>query len=84
MVKDYDGWRWLNADPHADPRPARRAATRPHRRTDARDVGERDIADAHGMAEDLGREIAGARKVILPDVGHMANMEAPERFNDVL
>jgi pimeloyl-ACP methyl ester carboxylesterase len=28
--------------------------------------------------------IAGARKVIIPGVGHMSNMEDPEAFNALL
>ena len=47
-------------------------------------VGERDVPDCLRIAEILTNKIPGARKVVLPGVGHMANMEAPEEFNRVV
>jgi pimeloyl-ACP methyl ester carboxylesterase len=46
-------------------------------------VGEYDLPDFHAIA-DMLTAIPGARKVILPASGHMANMEAPERFNKLV
>jgi len=40
-------------------------------------VGERDLPDFREIARTLAREIAGARLVTLPDVGHLAPLEAP-------
>ena len=45
---------------------------------------ERDVADIHAISETLLRGIPRARKVVLPRVGHMANMEAPGPFNEVV
>ncbi len=84
MVNGYSCWHWLNDDP-------RRAAESPA--TDRLGqltaptlvlVGERDLDDFQGIADLLEREIAGARKVVLRGVGHMANMEDPTRFNEVV
>jgi pimeloyl-ACP methyl ester carboxylesterase len=47
-------------------------------------VGERDFADHHAIAGILQRRIPNAQKVVLPDVGHVSMMEAPERFNDTV
>ena len=47
-------------------------------------VGERDLADFRAIADILARDIPGARKIVLPGVGHMANMEGPEQFNQVV
>jgi 2-succinyl-6-hydroxy-2,4-cyclohexadiene-1-carboxylate synthase len=81
IVSDYSGWHFVNDDPH-------RQAERP-----AIDrlgeisvptlvvVGERDLPDFHAIAETLAQGIGGARRVVLPNVGHMANMEAPQQFN---
>ncbi|HEY8293439.1 MAG TPA: alpha/beta hydrolase, partial [Thermomicrobiales bacterium] len=44
-------------------------------------LGERDLPDFHAIADRIARDVPDARKIILPGVGHMANMEAPERFN---
>jgi pimeloyl-ACP methyl ester carboxylesterase len=47
-------------------------------------VGEEDILDFHEIAARFAAEIPGARTVVLPGAGHMANMDAPEAFNRVL
>jgi pimeloyl-ACP methyl ester carboxylesterase len=39
------------------------------------------VPDFHVVADALTRGIDGARKVVLPGAGHMANMEAPAAFN---
>ena len=43
-------------------------------------LGEGDLPDFHAIAAKLVREIAGARLVKLPGVGHLAPLEAPERL----
>jgi 3-oxoadipate enol-lactonase len=43
-------------------------------------VGDADVADVLERAELLARRIPGARKVVLPDVAHMVNLERPEEF----
>jgi len=47
-------------------------------------LGERDFPDCQAVADTLHQGIPKARKVVLPRVGHMSNMEAPERFNALL
>jgi 3-oxoadipate enol-lactonase len=47
-------------------------------------VGERDIPEFRGVADYLARGIAGARLVVVPKVGHMANMEAPGTVNEAI
>lgn len=43
--------------------------------------GDRDIADIHRIADKLAAEIPGARKEVIRNAGHIANMEQPEQFN---
>jgi pimeloyl-ACP methyl ester carboxylesterase len=43
-------------------------------------VGTLDVPDILGIADRLTAEVRGARKVVLPDIGHLINLEAPERF----
>ncbi len=47
-------------------------------------VGERDTSDNHDVADILERDIPNAKKVIIPAVGHIANMEAPDQFNKIV
>jgi pimeloyl-ACP methyl ester carboxylesterase len=43
--------------------------------------GDADVRAPLPVAEDLHRSIPGARLVLLPGVGHVTNLEAPEAFN---
>lgn len=81
MVGDYSGWHWGNRDPE---RRLDRPATERLREITAPTLvilGERDLADFHAIANRIADNVPGARKIVLPGVGHMANMEAPEAFN---
>ena len=44
-------------------------------------VGEHDSRDFHIIADLLSKEIPQVRKVVIPRVKHMSNMEDPETFN---
>jgi 3-oxoadipate enol-lactonase len=44
-------------------------------------VGDRDVPDILANADRLVAGIAGARKVVLPDVAHLPPMERPDEFN---
>jgi len=44
-------------------------------------VGKRDVDDIQGIAERLDQDLPDSRKVILPGVGHMVNLEAPGPFD---
>ncbi|MHA2067281.1 MAG: alpha/beta fold hydrolase [Candidatus Thorarchaeota archaeon] len=46
-------------------------------------MGERDLPDFLTIADVLQERIPNARKVVMPGVGHMSNMEDPERFNEI-
>jgi 3-oxoadipate enol-lactonase len=80
MVADYSGWHWVNRDPRRkNERPATKRLgeiTTPTLVV----IGERDVPDFHVVADRVTALIPDARKVVIPGVGHMANMEAPERF----
>jgi len=47
-------------------------------------VGENDIPDFHLVADVLAESLANARKLVLPDCGHLPPMERPEAFNEAL
>ena len=47
-------------------------------------VGQEDTLTPQGEAELLASSIAGAELVVVPRVGHLANLEAPQEFSDAL
>ncbi len=44
-------------------------------------IGELDLEEKHGLVDRMVSEIAGSKKVIIPGVAHMLNMEQPDLFN---
>jgi pimeloyl-ACP methyl ester carboxylesterase len=47
-------------------------------------VGELDLPDFRAFADTCESLITGAQKVIIPDCGHMSNMEKPDEFNRIV
>ena len=47
-------------------------------------VGELDMPGIFDIANQIAAANANAELVTIPDVAHMVNMEAPDRFNDLL
>jgi 3-oxoadipate enol-lactonase len=47
-------------------------------------VGEMDIPDFHLVADILAENLPHARKLVLPDCGHVPPLEQPHAFNEVL
>jgi 3-oxoadipate enol-lactonase len=84
MVEDYSGWHWAHRDPVRDPQPPALARLGAIRAPTLIVMGERDLPDFWAIARAAQQGIPGAQTVVLPGVGHLANMEAPERFNQVV
>jgi 3-oxoadipate enol-lactonase len=84
MIRDYSGFHLVSRDPHRVFYP--RAIDRLGEITCPVQiiVGQHDIADLQGVARQLIREIKHARSTVIPDVGHIVNMEAPEPFNRIV
>lgn len=83
MVGEYSGVNWTSADPHTPhPRSIELLATIAAPTTVV--SAELDVPCFHQMSEVLADRIPGARKVTVPGVGHMVNMEAPETVNALL
>ena len=47
-------------------------------------LGEQDSARAHAIAQRLSEQIRVVRKEIVPEAGHMAPLENPDVFNDIV
>jgi len=84
IVDRYSGWHWLNHEPASELDPP--VTTRLHQFTTPTlvVVGERDIPDFHAFARRLAADIPGGELAIIPNAGHMTNMEAPDSFNEVV
>jgi pimeloyl-ACP methyl ester carboxylesterase len=84
IVDDYTGWHWLHPDPGQPFTPPAIDRLREICAPTLVVVGEADTVDFHGIASTLESRIAHARKIVLPAVGHMANLEAPAQFNEIV
>jgi len=84
IVASYSGWSWLRTSPEREanlptPRPLEQI-----RVPTLLVIGERDIGEFQAIAHHIASSIPQLTKRVLPGVGHMANMEAPEAFNEVV
>ncbi len=84
MVGDYSGWHWVNDEPAVELDPPVTARLQQITAPTLVVVGERDLIDFHVIGQRLAHEIRGAELAVIPNAGHMANMEAPETFNQIL
>jgi len=82
MVSDYAGGHWRDEVStiyeSAEPPGARLAELRAQTLVL---VGDRDVPSFREMSDDYVRALPHARKVVLPGVGHMPNLEAPAAFD---
>lgn len=84
IVEEYSGWHFVNTNhEHGLEPPAARRLVELRAPVLAL-VGELDLPDFRRVTEVIGREAPGARTIVIPGVGHMANMEAPEQVNEAV
>jgi 3-oxoadipate enol-lactonase len=84
IVASFSGWLWLHANPERD---ADLPAPRPLERISVPTmlvIGERDIDEFQAIANHITRTIPHITNLVLPGVGHMSNMEAPDAFNEAV
>lgn len=84
IVASYSGWSWLHASSERDvdlptPRPLEQISI-----PTLLVMGERDIEEFQAIANQIASAIPQLMKHVLPGVGHMANMESPEAFNEAV
>jgi len=82
IVGDWSGWHLTNQADHTDPEPA--AAQRLDRLGIPMLLlnGELDNEAIQLVSRDIEQGAPNARLVVVPDAGHLANMEAPDVVND--
>jgi pimeloyl-ACP methyl ester carboxylesterase len=84
IIRDYTGWHWtsgaksLSRDTHTSE--LLNTIVSPTLVI----VGEHDLIDFHAMGDVMAEGIDGAHKVVIPNIGHMSNMEDPVAFNALL
>jgi pimeloyl-ACP methyl ester carboxylesterase len=83
MISEFPGRDWMGDDPH-EPRPKLFPVLSDIKVPTTVIVGDLDVPGFRVMADEMSARIPAARKVTVPDVGHMVNMEAPDTVNDIL
>jgi 3-oxoadipate enol-lactonase len=83
ITDNYSGWHWFNQDPHA---PSSQARQQLHEITTPTLLisGGQDLAYFRSITDVLANGIRGARTAVVPDAGHMVNLEAPAAVNQLL
>jgi pimeloyl-ACP methyl ester carboxylesterase len=84
IIDDYSGWHWLHRNPARDAEPPAAERLGALAVPALIVTGGRDLDHNTEVARRLLAGIPGARRLHLPDAGHMANMEAPEAVNVAL
>jgi 3-oxoadipate enol-lactonase len=84
IIQDYSGWHFVNGNPETGITPPAAARLHELKMPVLVLVGDEDRPDFLLIAEQIGREVAPARTLVLAGVGHMANMEAPEAVTEAL
>jgi len=84
VTEAFSGWHWLNNDPAYPLRPLAAQQLDEINVPTLVLVGERDVPDLRAISEHVARHVPHAHKAVVPDVGHMASMEAPEHVNDLI
>ena len=81
MVRAYSGWRFLHDDPEIEPVPSLHIRLHEINCPTLAIVGEYDLPDFHSIADKIDEKVPNSKKLIIPGVGHMSNMEDSESFN---
>lgn len=85
MVSDYSGWHFSHDNPVRGLVPSANERLEEVKAATLIIIGERDLSFYnHPIANRLRQHIPNAQKVIMPGVGHMANMEDPQSFNQIV
>lgn len=84
MIGDYSGWHFVNKNPEMGLE--RPSASRLSELTMPvlAIVGELDLPDFRRITDLISEQVPQAHRVVVPGVGHMANMEAPEAVLQVI
>lgn len=84
IVDEYSGWHFVNTNPERGLEPPAAQRLSELGMPVLAIVGEHDIPDFRQITELVCQQVPQARKIVVPGVGHMANMEAPEQVTQAV
>lgn len=84
MLARYGGWHWLHTDPELPLAPSTYARLAEMIKPALVLVGERDLEDFHQFANAAAARLTNASLRVIPNAGHMINMEAESCFNQAV
>jgi 3-oxoadipate enol-lactonase len=84
MVARYSGWHWRERDPDLTPAPPTAEVLATISVPTLMIVGELDLPDFRNIAQRIAADMPNVTLRTMPTAGHMANLEAPREFNDVV
>lgn len=85
FVEEYSGWHWANRYSPSRPIDPKVIEHLEEIKTPTTViVGAQDTPQNLAIADLLASRIPQAHKVVIPEAGHMVNLEAPEAFNRLL
>ena len=84
IISTYSGWHWLNTNPLIPINPPSIEQLNKIKQPALVIAGQSDLPDFHDISDILSTRIPNAEKVIIPNAGHMCNMENPILFNKIV
>jgi pimeloyl-ACP methyl ester carboxylesterase len=84
IVEDYSGRHFVNQDHQHELNPPAAQRLSEIIIPTLAIVGQHDVPDFLQITALIGQEVPQVRKIIIPNVGHMSNMEAPDEVNRVI
>jgi 3-oxoadipate enol-lactonase len=79
IVAEYSGWHFVNPNPERGLEPPAAQRLPELAMPVLAIVGELDLPDFRQITDLVCQQVPQARKLVVPGVGHLANMEAPEQ-----
>ena len=84
IVEEYSGWHFVNHNHERDLDPPAAMRLDEIKIPTLAIVGQYDVPDFLNITELISQKIPGVQKIVIPNVGHMSNMEAPKQVNDAI
>lgn len=84
IVEEYSGWHFVNTNPEQGLEPPAALRLSELGMPVFAIVGEHDMPDFRQITGLIGQKVPQARIMIVPGVGHLANMEAPEEVTQAV
>ena len=81
IIEDYSGWHFVNHNHEHNLNPLAAKRLREITVPTLAIVGEHDLPDFLNITDLIRQEVPQARRIIVPNAGHMSNMEAPLEVN---